>query len=41
MVSDFEELAIYQQSCALAKQVYQITRQGEFKYEPYFLSILN
>ena len=37
MVSDFEELAIYQQSRELAKQVYQITREGEFKYDSRFV----
>ena len=37
MVSDFEELLIYQQSRALAKQVYEITRQGEFKYDTRFV----
>lgn len=37
MITDFEELAIYQQSRALAKQVYQITRLGEFKYDSRFV----
>ena len=37
MVSDVEELLIYQQSRALAKQVYDITRQGEFKYDTRFV----
>lgn len=37
MVSDFEELAIYQQSRELTKQVYQITREGEFKYDSRFV----
>ena len=37
MVSDFEELSIYQQSRAHAKQVYDITRQGEFKYGTRFV----
>ena len=37
MVSDCEELSIYQQSRALAKQVYEITRQGEFKYDTRFV----
>ena len=37
MVSDFEKLSIYQQSRALAKQVYEITRQGEFKYDTRFV----
>ena len=33
MVSDFEDLVIYQQSRELAKQVYTVTRQGEFKHD--------
>ena len=37
MVSDFEELSIYQQSRTQAKQVYEITRQGEFKYDTRFV----
>ena len=37
MVSDIEELSIYQQSRVLAKQVYDITRQGEFKYDTRFV----
>lgn len=37
MVSDFEELSIYQQSRELAKQVYRITREGEFKYDSRFV----
>ena len=37
MVSDFEELSIYQQSRTLAKQVYEITRQGGFKYGTRFV----
>jgi len=37
MVNDFEELAIYQKSRALAKQVYEITRKGEFKYDTRFV----
>jgi len=36
-VKDFEELAIYQKSRALAKQVYQITKTGEFKYDTRFV----
>lgn len=31
VVQDFEDLRIYQQSRSLAKQVYQITKVGEFK----------
>lgn len=37
MVNDFEELAIYQQSRVLAKQVYEITRKGDFKYDTRFV----
>ena len=37
MVTDFEELAIYQQSRVLAKQVYEITRKGEFRYDTRFV----
>ena len=37
MVNDFEELAIYQKSRELAKQVYAITRTGEFKYDSRFV----
>ena len=33
MVSDFEDLIIYQQSRELAKWIYEITRQGEFKHD--------
>ena len=33
MVSDFEDLIIYQQSRELTKQIYAITRQGEFKHD--------
>lgn len=36
-VNDFEELTIYKNSRALAKQVYAITRQGEFKYDSRFV----
>ena len=37
MVSDFEELAIYKESRTLAKQVYEITRVGEFRYDTRFV----
>ena len=37
MVSDFEELVIYQQSRELAKQVYQITREGVFRFDTRFV----
>jgi len=37
MINDFEDLVIYQKSRALAKQVYDITRQGEFKYDTRFV----
>ena len=33
MVSDFEDLIIYQQSRELAKRIYEITRQGKFKHD--------
>ncbi len=36
-VKDFEELTIYQNSRKLAKQVYDITRQGEFKFDTRFV----
>lgn len=36
-ITDFEDLRIYQQSRALAKQVYEITRQGEFKFDTRFV----
>lgn len=37
MVSDFEELSIFQRSRELAKQVYMITREGKFKYDSRFV----
>ena len=37
MVSDFEDLVIYQQSRELAKQIYAVTRQGEFKHDLRFV----
>lgn len=37
MINDFEELGIYQLSRELAKQVYKITRIGEFKYDTRFV----
>ena len=37
IVQDFEELRIYQESRALAKQVYQITKQGDFRYDTRFV----
>ncbi|MGM9819738.1 MAG: four helix bundle protein [Candidatus Onthomorpha sp.] len=36
-VNDFEELTIYQNSRKLAKQVYDITRQGYFRYDTRFV----
>lgn len=36
-VNDFEELGIYQNSRALAKQVYEITRKGDFRYDTRFV----
>lgn len=37
MVQDFEDLRIYQQARALGKQVYEITRKGDFKYDTRFV----
>ena len=37
MVSDFEELIIYKQSRELAKRIYQITREGEFRFDTRFV----
>lgn len=37
MVNDFEELSIYQLSRELAKQVYNITRTGDFKFDTRFV----
>lgn len=36
-INDFEELTIYKNSRELAKQIYAITRQGEFKYDSRFV----
>lgn len=36
-IQNFEDLSIYQKSCELATQVYQITRLGEFKYDSRFV----
>lgn len=36
-VERFEDLVIYQKSRELAKQVYEITRQGEFKFDSRFV----
>lgn len=36
-VKDFEDLVIYQQSRGLTKKVYEITRQGEFKFDTRFV----
>ena len=36
-VSDFEELGIYQKARALAKQVYDITREGNFRFDSRFV----
>lgn len=38
MVSDFEELRIYQESRELAKNVYAITKHGEFSRDHRFVS---
>ena len=37
MVQDFEDLRIYQQARELGKQVYVITRKGEFRYDSRFV----
>lgn len=37
MVQDFEDLRIYQQARKLSKQVYDITRQGEFRFDNRFV----
>lgn len=37
VVQDFEDLRIYQQSRSLAKQVYQITKVGDFKTDYRFV----
>ena len=36
-VRDFEDLVIYQKSRELAKRVYEITRQGDFKFDTRFV----
>ena len=36
-VTDFEDLVIYQKSRELAKKVYEITQQGEFKFDSRFV----
>ena len=37
MVQDFEDLRIYQQARALGKQVYEITRKSDFRYDTRFV----
>ncbi|MCI6201311.1 MAG: four helix bundle protein [Paraprevotella sp.] len=37
IVKDFEELGIYRKARLLAKQVYNITRVGEFRYDTRFV----
>ena len=37
IVKDFEELGIYRKARLLAKQVYDITRVGEFRYDTRFV----
>lgn len=37
MVSDFEELIIYQQSRELTKKIYRITREGDFRFDTRFV----
>ena len=36
-IRDFEDLVIYQRSRELAKRVYEITRQGDFRYDTRFV----
>ena len=36
-VERFEDLVIYQKSRELTKQIYEITRQGEFKFDTRFV----
>ena len=36
-VKDFEELVIYQKARKLAKQVYEITREGHFQFDSRFI----
>jgi len=40
MAQNFEDLAIFQKARELSKQVYTITRQGEFKYDSRFVQQL-
>ena len=37
MVQDFEDLRIYKQARELSKEVYRLTRQGEWKYDTRFV----
>ena len=37
VVQDFEDLRIYQESRALAKQVYKITKSADFRYDTRFV----
>jgi four helix bundle protein len=37
MIQNFEELRIYQQARELSKEVYALTRKGEWKYDSRFL----
>ena len=37
VVSDFEELAIFQKARELSKKIYPITQRGEFKYDTRFV----
>lgn len=36
-IQNFEDLSIYQKARALATEVYEITRQGEFKFDTRFV----
>lgn len=40
MAQNFEDLAIFQKARELSKQIYSITRQGEFKYDSRFVQQL-
>ncbi len=36
-IKDFEDLVIYQKSRELVKQIYEITKQGDFKFDTRFV----
>ncbi len=37
MITDFEELSIYQQARELAKTIYSLTRTGDFRFDTRFV----